>query len=97
MREILTPEEYLKLEDITELSYFDRMGEIYEVMKNYADYVCNQTAWVSPLEFPPPNESVLVKEPDGYIRLSNWRPSYKTFTCQNKTESSEGWLYKRIY
>jgi hypothetical protein len=43
---------------------------------------------------PPLNTTVLAKDEDGFIHLTQWRPSYSIFTCQGKKESSFNWQWK---
>lgn len=45
---------------------------------------------------PPHQVELLVKSPSGLIHLSNWRPAYNIFTCQDKRESSYDWSWKLI-
>lgn len=47
-------------------------------------------------EEPPQDIELLVKSPSGTIHLSNWRPSYSIFSCQDKSESCSGWSWKLI-
>ena len=45
---------------------------------------------------PPIILEVLSKDPNGTIRLSRWRESYRIFDCQDKRESSSRWQWKHV-
>ena len=45
---------------------------------------------------PPPTEELLIRSPEGYHYLATWRPGYRIFTCQLKTESSDGWEWVKL-
>jgi hypothetical protein len=46
---------------------------------------------------PPEMVELLAKDPDGgTIHLTQWRPGYNIFTCQDKRESSFNWEWKLI-
>lgn len=45
---------------------------------------------------PPINTQLLVKLPDGSVRLGSWRPSYNIFDFQSKGESSMDYQWKIV-
>lgn len=60
------------------------------VVSNHIDF-----KYVSDVE-PPHDVEILVKSPTGIIHLSHWRPSYNIFTCQDKSDSTDGWSWRTI-
>jgi hypothetical protein len=47
-------------------------------------------------ETPPSNIELLAESPDGTVHLTGWRAGYQIFSCQAKSESSDGWKWKTI-
>jgi bifunctional DNA-binding transcriptional regulator/antitoxin component of YhaV-PrlF toxin-antitoxin module len=47
-------------------------------------------------ETPPSNIELLAKSPSGCTHLTGWREGYQIFSCQNKSESTDGWKWKKI-
>ena len=45
---------------------------------------------------PPDNVELLVQDSYGNKHLTSWRKAYSIFSCQNKTESAEDWLWTQI-
>jgi hypothetical protein len=45
---------------------------------------------------PPIGEELLVQSPFGINHLASWRPAYNIFTCQNKSDSTLDWKWKKI-
>lgn len=45
---------------------------------------------------PPLSIELLAKSPEGVVYITHWRPAYSIFTCQEKTESYDGWVWKLI-
>ncbi len=52
-------------------------------------------SWRCPISEPPPeNTELLVKSPqDGSYNVTNYRPAYEIFTCQEKGDNMYGWEY----
>lgn len=42
---------------------------------------------------PPTGVELLAKSPNGTVHICGWRPAYKIFTCQDKSESSFDWKW----
>ena len=51
--------------------------------------------WRCPINEPPPeNTELLIKSPhDGSYNVTNYRPAYEIFTCQEKGDDMYGWEY----
>lgn len=53
--------------------------------------------WIDAFERPPDTDNeILAKSPTGIVHICHWRRSYGIFTCQMKSESVLGWLWKPI-
>jgi hypothetical protein len=64
---------------------------------NGAQWQQSQNTWKFVSEKTPPIDCQLIAQnPDGINFLTEWRESYKIFTCQAKSESSLDWKWKLI-
>ncbi len=62
-----------------------------------AQWQQSQNTWNLVSEKTPPTDcQLLVQNPDGINYLTEWRESFKIFTCQAKSESSLDWKWKLI-
>ena len=85
--QILEIAEKLRLELITEYEAQNLLLGLFGVSGSWA-YVNEET--------PPNDVELLAKAPNGTIHLTSWRPSYRIFCCQCKSESAFDWQWKLV-
>jgi len=69
----------------------------YDISNAFKDGVAFAEEWLKvDDEMPPSSDDLLAKSPEGIIHLTNWRPAYNIFCCQNKYESTIGWTWRPI-
>ena len=76
-------QEHLKAED------FERAKQMEADSRN--------NVWIDAFDRPPDTANeILAKSPTGIVHICHWRHAYGIFTCQMKSESVLGWLWKPI-
>ena len=66
-------------------------------LDRYIDWQEERNDWNLVSEKQPPiGEELLVQSPFGINHLASWRPAYNIFTCQNKSDSTLDWKWKKI-
>ena len=71
--------------------------KVKKLMVKMAKWQQEQDRWKTVFEeIPPSNIELLAESPSGIIHLTDWRAGYGIFSCQAKSESSDGWKWKTI-
>ena len=77
--------------------FFFYKGVVQCYGEDMAKWQQEQDRWKTVFEeTPPSNIELLAKSPSGCTHLTGWREGYQIFSCQNKSESTDGWKWKKI-
>lgn len=79
---------YFKEEEITNI--------VNELDALFAKHIVSRSFICVSEQTPPENVELLVQDSYGNKHLTSWRKAYSIFSCQNKTESAEDWLWTQI-